>query len=153
LTNVTDIDAVVCETHVNARPETVFAFFVEPDKMVRWMGTTAELDPRPGGTYRVDLNPTARARGTYLEVKPFERVVFSFGWEGDAIPAPGASTVEVTLTPDSGGTRVRLVHRGITNRDAQAQHREGWDLYLSRLAIAAAGGDPGPEPNQGSSPQ
>ena len=153
MTNVTDIDAIVCETHVRAQPETVFAFLVEPEKMVRWMGATAELDARPGGTYSVDLNPMTRARGTYVEVTPFERVVFTFGWEGDAMPAPGQSTVEITLTPDGGGTHVRLVHRGLLSHDVQAQHREGWDLYLARLATAAAGGDPGPDPNQGSGTQ
>ncbi len=149
MTHVTEIDAVVCETHVDARPETVFAFFTQADKLVRWMGSSAELEPTPGGVYAVDLNARDRARGNYLEVVPFQRVVFSFGWEGDALPRPGASTVEVTLTPDGGGTHVRLVHRGLASREVADQHRAGWDLYLARLAIAATGGDAGPDPNGG----
>ena len=41
------------EVRIQTRPDTVFEFFVDPEKMRRWKGTEAELDPRPGGTYRV----------------------------------------------------------------------------------------------------
>jgi len=41
------------EVRIEARPETVFEFFVDPDETSRWKGSSAELDPRPGGTYRV----------------------------------------------------------------------------------------------------
>ena len=32
---------VVREVHVDARPETVFAFFTDPGKMTRWKGEPA----------------------------------------------------------------------------------------------------------------
>ena len=51
----------------------------------------------------------------------------------------------MTLTPDGDGTLVRLRHLDLPE-ESRATHSEGWDLYLARLAIAAAGGDPGPEP-------
>jgi uncharacterized protein YndB with AHSA1/START domain len=138
----------VCETRVAARPETVFAFFTQPDKMVRWQGVRVDLDPRPGGVYAVDMSAQARVRGTFLEVVPFSRIVFTWGWEGDEVNLPpGSSTVEVTLTPDGDGTHVRLVHRGLTTPVMRDQHRDGWQMYLGRLGIAALGGDPGPDPN------
>jgi uncharacterized protein YndB with AHSA1/START domain len=40
-------DAGELEVRIQARPETVFEFFVDPEKMRRWKGTEAELDPRP----------------------------------------------------------------------------------------------------------
>ena len=48
------------------------------------------------------------ARGEYVEVDPPSRVVFTWGWEDQetAVP-PGSSTVEITLTPDGEGTKVR----------------------------------------------
>jgi uncharacterized protein YndB with AHSA1/START domain len=144
---VREIDSVVSEVRIAAPPEAVFAYFVEPDKMVRWMGSWAEADPRPGGPYAVDINALARARGQYVEVVPYSRVVFTFGWEDDPAIAPGQTTVEITLTPDGAGTHVRLVHRGLLAAEARAQHREGWQHYLARLGVAAAGGDPGPDPN------
>jgi uncharacterized protein YndB with AHSA1/START domain len=144
---VSEINAVVCETHVAATPEHVFAFFVDPHKMVRWMGSRAQADARPGGAYAVDINAQARARGEFVEVVPHTRVVFTFGWEGDLTVPPGSSMVEVTLTPDGDGTHVRLVHRGLMTAEMREQHRHGWQLYLPRLSVAAAGGEAGPDPN------
>jgi predicted dithiol-disulfide oxidoreductase (DUF899 family)/uncharacterized protein YndB with AHSA1/START domain len=144
---VSEINAVVSERHIDASPETVFAFLVDPERMVRWMGTRAELDARPGGTLAIDVTGTARARGEFVEVVPPARVVFTFGWEGDPTVPPGSSTVEITLTPDAAGTSVRLVHRGITTAEMREQHSLGWNHYMARLAVVGAGGDPGPDPN------
>ncbi len=139
-------NAIEREIRIAARPEIVFAFFTDPQRMVRWKGLEATLDPRPGGIYRVDVTGTNVARGQYLEVVPNRRVVFTWGWEGEgqAIP-PGASTVEVSLIPDGDGTILRLTHRDLPV-EAQGAHAEGWEHYLPRLATAAAGGDPGPDP-------
>ena len=51
------------EVRIQAPPETVFEFFVDPEKMTRWKGTEAELDPRPGGRYRVGGIAGGRDRG------------------------------------------------------------------------------------------
>jgi uncharacterized protein YndB with AHSA1/START domain len=142
---VSEQGAVVRETEIEARPETVFGFLVEPDKMVRWMGRTADLDARPGGIFRVDINGEHVARGEYVEVVPHERVVFTWGWEGEGSVRPGESTVEVTLEPIAAGTRVRLVHRDLPSEASMASHGHGWDNYVPRLTVAAAGGDPGPD--------
>jgi Activator of Hsp90 ATPase homolog 1-like protein len=57
----------------------------------------------------------------------------------------GASTVEVDLLPDPEGTLVRLTHRNLPPA-AFTSHRAGWEHYLDRLAVCAAGGDAGPDP-------
>jgi uncharacterized protein YndB with AHSA1/START domain len=142
-----DQHVVAQEVRIAARPERVFAYFVDPAKQALWMGVSAELDPRPGGLYRVAVTPGDIARGEFVEVVPHSRVVFTFGWEGDGAPlAPGSSTVEVTLVPDGDGTIVRFVHRDLPNPEACALHGEGWTHYLARLVVAGAGGDPGPDP-------
>ncbi|HEV7665960.1 MAG TPA: SRPBCC domain-containing protein [Chloroflexota bacterium] len=145
--SISEINAVVSEVRIAAPPETVFAYFIDPAKMTRWMGSRVELEPKSGGTFAVDLNAEARGRGTFLEVVPPSRVVFTFGWEHDQAVPPGSSTVEVTLTPDGDGTHVRLVHRGLMTAETREQHQQGWQHYLDRLAIAAAGGDAGLDPN------
>jgi len=138
-------DAVEREIRIAARPETIFPFFIDPEKMVRWKGTRAELDPRPGGIYRVNVTGGDIALGEYVEIVPYSRVVFTWGWEADGSPVPpGSSTVEVTLTPDGDETVVRLRHLGLPVA-ARDLHAEGWEHYLARLAIAAQGGDPGPD--------
>jgi uncharacterized protein YndB with AHSA1/START domain len=141
-------EAIVREVRIDASPETVFDFFTDPAKMVRWKGVTATLDPRPGGVYRVQMNEQAVALGEYVEVDPPNRVVFTWGWAGDdALTPPGSSTVEVTFTPDGDGTLVRLVHTGLPSPESAEAHGHGWDQYMPRLAIAAAGGDAGADPN------
>ncbi len=133
---------------IEASPETVFEFFTDPAKMVRWKGRQATLDPRPGGVYRVEIGEHAVAIGEYVEVEPPTRVVFTWGWEGGfAGTPPGSSTVEITLTPDGDGTLVRLVHSGLPSSESAEAHAQGWDQYMARLAIAATGDDPGRDPH------
>jgi uncharacterized protein YndB with AHSA1/START domain len=140
--------AIERELRIDASPETVFEFFTDPEKIVRWKGRAATLDPRPGGVYRVELNAEAIVIGEFLEVDPPNRVVFTWGWDGDfAATPPGSSTVEITLTPEGDGTLVHLVHSGLPNADSVEQHAHGWDMYLGRLEIAVIGGDAGPDPN------
>jgi len=143
---VEERSAIRREIRVKARPETIFPLLTDPSRMIRWKGALAELDPRAGGIYRVQFNSRDIVRGTYVEVERPRRVVFTWGWEGSGAVPPGSSTVEITLTPDGDGTIVRLVHRDLPE-EARAKHVQGWDLYIPRLAIAAAGGDPGPDPN------
>lgn len=140
---------VTKEIVIGAPPDTVFPYFTDPDRMVRWMGTEAEMDARPGGAYRILVAGRYTAAGEFLAVEPPSRVVFTWGWEGEDIPvAPGASTVEVTLTPEDEGTRVVLVHRDLPE-DRRDAHEHGWAHYMPRLAIAASGGDAGPDTGPG----
>ena len=136
------------ETRIAAAPDIVFRYFVEPELYRRWKGNTAELDPRPGGLYRVVMPTGHIVRGEYVAVEPPRRVVFTWGWEGSADLPPGSSTVEVTLRPDGDGTIVRLRHDTLPT-EMREQHRGGWQRYLDRLAVAAPGGDPGPDASQG----
>jgi uncharacterized protein YndB with AHSA1/START domain len=139
-------EAVVREVYIAARPETIFPFFTDPEKMLRWKGIEATLDARAGGVYRVKVNERYIARGEYVAVEPYTRIVFTWGWEDEGNPVPpGSSTVEVTLTPESEGTRVRLTHRDLPAA-ARDEHAAGWEHYLARLAVATPGGDPGPDP-------
>jgi uncharacterized protein YndB with AHSA1/START domain len=130
--------------HIAATPERVFDHFIRPEAIVTWMGDYARLEPRPGGVFHVDINGVP-VRGRYLEVDPPRRLVISWGHAGSDVLPPEASTLEVTLSPDAGGTTVTVVHRDLPDAEA-AQHAIGWSHFLARLAVAAAGGDPGPDP-------
>ena len=136
---------LVREIVIDATPETIWPFLTEPDKHVQWLGTVAEMDPRPGGAYRVKVGDRHQSAGEYVEVVPLERVVFTFGWDEPGHPIPaGSTTVEITLHPEADKTRVRLVHRGLP-ADAVEDHGRGWAYYLDRLATVGAGGDAGPD--------
>jgi uncharacterized protein YndB with AHSA1/START domain len=134
------------ELRIAAAPETVFEYFVDPVKMVEWMGLEATLDPRPGGVCRVSLAGGASVAGEFVEIDRPRRIVFTWGWELALFSTPPQSTVvEVSLTPDGEETVVRLSHTRL-NPEAVAFHREGWRHYLARLALAASERDPGPDP-------
>ncbi|NNG02913.1 MAG: SRPBCC domain-containing protein [Inquilinus sp.] len=138
--------AVRREMFIEAAPATIFAFFTDPEKMARWMGVSHQLDPRPGGLFLVDVHHGNVARGEFKEVTPNSRVVFSWGWdgEGSTVP-PGSSQVAIDLTPRDSGTLLVLTHSGLPEKSV-APHTEGWNHYIGRLAIAAGGGDAGPDP-------
>jgi uncharacterized protein YndB with AHSA1/START domain len=135
-------EPIVREIHIDATPETVFGFFTEADKLTRWLASEATLDPRPGGVCH-QVHPgddqssgPYHMRGEFVEVSPPERVVFTWGFTNpDVGVPPGSSVVEVTLVPEGGGTRLRLVHRDLPAA-AIEDHAGGWTTMLDRLATA-----------------
>jgi uncharacterized protein YndB with AHSA1/START domain len=138
---VTEASANVVEqtVRISARPETVWRYWTDPQRMCDWWGASAELEPRAGGVYRVEMEGGPVMLGEYLELVPYERLVFSFGWEPtDGAPAiaPGASRVEVTLIDDAGDTILTLRHTGIPDAFAEL-HASGWSHVLPLLVTAA----------------
>jgi uncharacterized protein YndB with AHSA1/START domain len=146
----TEVTVVERTLSIAAPPERVWDYFVDPQKATRWMGVSADLDPRPGGIYRCEVLPGHVARGEYVELDPPHRLVFTWGWEpgeqGDHSVPSGSSTIEIELTSEGDGTTLHFVHRDLPNSEAAQSHGHGWDHYLPRLEIAAVGGDPGADP-------
>jgi uncharacterized protein YndB with AHSA1/START domain len=62
-------DVLAHELRIEARPETVFTFLTDPDKMTLWKGDSAQLDARPGGVYRVQIGQ-AVVVGEFVELDP-----------------------------------------------------------------------------------
>ena len=122
------------EQLISASPATVFSYLIDPSKFAQWMGVGAELDPRPGGRFRIDADGVHIALGEYREVDSPHRLVMTWGWLGDDSIPPGSTLVEITLTPEGAGTRLRLRHTGLPDESARQTHRAGWALYTTRLA-------------------
>lgn len=141
--SVVDVgEPIVREIHVRATPEIVFEFFTDAGKLTRWLATEATLDPRPGGVCHQEharedgSGGSYHMRGEFLEVNPPDRVVFTWGFtDPDVGVPPGSSVVDVTLTRDGGGTRLRLEHRDLPVA-AIDSHSGGWPGMLERLATA-----------------
>jgi uncharacterized protein YndB with AHSA1/START domain len=134
------------EQQIAAPPAAVFALLTDPEKILRWMGTEAQLEPEPGGLYLVNVTGARFARGAFREVVPVHRLAYSFGWEGSEEVPPGSSLVEIDLIeqPPS-GTLLRMTHTGLPTSEQCENHAKGWAHYMGRLAEAAAGRDPGPD--------
>ena len=62
-------EPVVVQREVAAPPATVFAFLTDPEKILRWVGTEATLEPRPGGLYlstsAANILPAANSPRSY----------------------------------------------------------------------------------------
>jgi uncharacterized protein YndB with AHSA1/START domain len=146
-----DVSLVVRrEMKIAAPPATVFAFLTDPDKILRWIGTEATMEPQPGGLYLLNVTGKDVARGRFTEVIPVHRLAYTFGWDGEEnmnVP-PGSSLIEIDLVEESDGTLLRMTHSGLPDEEARDSHAKGWAHYFGRLAVAAAGGDAGPDPHR-----
>jgi uncharacterized protein YndB with AHSA1/START domain len=116
--------------HFDAEPEFVYQYFIKPEALVRWMGDQAILDPRPGGRFRLVFGHRT-VEGQYVELDPPGRLVITWGRRGSVTFPPASSTLEVTLTPETGGTRVSIVHTGLPASEIPG-YALGWQHYLPR---------------------
>lgn len=92
----------------------IFAAYTDPEQIPRWWGPKGgsirveTMDVRPGGAWRfLQRNPDGREvafRGTYLEVEPVTRLVYTFEMEGQ----PGKVTATVELREAGGRTHATL---------------------------------------------
>jgi uncharacterized protein YndB with AHSA1/START domain len=147
---VIDGEAVIHELVLPAPVEQVFDMFTDARQLVRWIGISADLEPRPGGRFRFEVTPGQFCEGRYVIVERPSRLVFTWGWTSpDFGLPPGSSRVEVTLTPsgDAQRTWLRLVHTGLAG-DLGLLHDDGWSRFLARLTAAAAGDCPAAYPRE-----
>jgi uncharacterized protein YndB with AHSA1/START domain len=141
-------DSIVRETVVAAPVDRVWEVLTRAEYLPRWFGAEkAEIDLRPGGSLVMTWAEHGVGRCRVERVE--EPSLFSFHWsvETDTEPVPGEQTlVEFTLTPDDGGTRLRVVESGFTTLDRPAEkqewHRErnvdGWRQVLEAVEKGAA---------------
>src|ERR1700677_2586333 len=91
------------ETRIPAPPSAVFAFLTDPEKILGWMGTEAQLQPEPGGIYLLNVTGARFARGSLRGGVPVHRLAYSFGWDRREVVPPGSSLVEIDLLEEPEG--------------------------------------------------
>lgn len=128
---------------INAPPERVFEAFANPAIESQW-GCPAHCrqgpmrsDVRVGGTYRntmFDGDEEVTVFGTYLEVVPNQKLVFTSQWVGGTNPE---TVVTVELRAKDGGTELTLSQTGFGSESSSKGHQEGWDSCLDKLVALA----------------
>ena len=103
-------EPIVFERVIDASPDEAFDLFTQPERLRRWQAVSASVDLRVGGDYRLTIIPGNIATGTFTEVEPGKRIVYSWGWQDNEANPPGSSTIEVDIEPVGERTRVRLTH-------------------------------------------
>jgi uncharacterized protein YndB with AHSA1/START domain len=121
----------------DASPEKVFRAWTDPDLVARWLGPRdSEIridswDARTGGSYRYasvrDGEEVAAFYGSFHEIRPTERLVQTFTWEG----MPDGVSLDTMTFEDLGNGRTRVVGVSVV------------DSLESRDAIMASGMDVG----------
>jgi uncharacterized protein YndB with AHSA1/START domain len=121
----------------DASPEKVFRAWTDPDLVARWLGPrNSEIridswDARTGGSYRYasvrDGEEIAAFFGSFHEVRPSERLVQTFTWEG----MPDGVSLDTMTFEDLGNGRTRTVGVSVV------------DSLEARDAIMASGMDVG----------
>jgi uncharacterized protein YndB with AHSA1/START domain len=117
----------------DAPPEKVFKAWIDPDLIVQWIGPKGydvrldKWDARTGGSYRYasvqDGEEIAAFYGSFHEVRPNQRLVQTFTWEG----MPDGVSLETMTFEDLGDGRTRVVGLSVV------------DSFEGRDAIMASG--------------
>src|SRR5947209_6958328 len=149
-TNATNHRLVIRRELIAPR-ELVWSAWTDPIHIKEWLqlgeGMTTEsarADLRVGGRFRIQQRRSDgeffTAAGTYLEVKPPERVVCTFDWEID-----GAGTefgelegneTQLTVEFHAVGNRTELVltHENFVSAEKRDRHEGGWSAWIGKLA-------------------
>jgi uncharacterized protein YndB with AHSA1/START domain len=132
--------SLTLKRRLKAPPAKVFAAWIDPEKVKRWMGPgeikalSTECDARVGGRYRWRMQAPSGEEydvgGVYREVVPNQKLVFTWAWK--SMPER-ESLVTVLLQPDGDGTLLTLTHEQFLDEDARDRHRNGWDGALDKM--------------------
>jgi uncharacterized protein YndB with AHSA1/START domain len=139
--------AIEQEIWIDAPVDVVWRTVTEPQQVSRWFADEADLTAKPGqdGTLTFTDKATHQRVSAHITVQAVEPDrMFSYRWlhEAGTEPAEGNSVlVEFTLTPENGGTRLRVAETGLERmgwpreqQDTYARdHIEGWVTHLTRL--------------------
>jgi uncharacterized protein YndB with AHSA1/START domain len=115
---------------IHAPRENVFRFLTDTPRWAVWWGAGSTIDARPGGSLLIRYPGGTEVSGEVVEVKPPERLIFTYGFvKGEPI-APGGSRVTIRLEPHGLGTHLHLTHE-FPEEPARDQHVQGWRYQLA----------------------
>jgi uncharacterized protein YndB with AHSA1/START domain len=143
-------DAILVELFIDAPPARVFEAISDPAQVLQWWGqegmyrtTRWQGDLRVGGSWRSEgLGADGSAfhvSGEYLEVDTPRLLVYTWiaSWTGDL-----KTTVRWELTPQNGGTLLKVRHSGFAgNTHAAQDHSNGWQRVLGWMQAFVEKGD------------
>lgn len=126
-----------------AKPEKVYRAFIEPDAVASWLPpfgftcTVHELDARVGGKHKMSFRNFTTGDshsfgGSYLEVNPGERLVYTDTFDDPNLP--GEMRVTVTFKAVAVGTEMTVEQQGIPDAIPVAPCYLGWQQSLRKLA-------------------
>ena len=76
--------------------------------------------------------PVFYLSGTYREVRPPEKLVYTWRWEAE--PEYGETLVTVEFHDRGGSTEIVLTHELFPTEKARGEHERGWSGCCDKLA-------------------
>jgi uncharacterized protein YndB with AHSA1/START domain len=126
-----------------ASRERVFQAWTTPEEIKVWFGPetctvlAAQIDLRVNGEFCFDISSRERGnlrlRGTYREITPPSKLVYTWRWEGNPELALENSLVTVEFVELGGSTEIRLTHENLPSDEARESHRHGWSGSFDKL--------------------
>jgi uncharacterized protein YndB with AHSA1/START domain len=141
---IAPIELIVNRT-VNAPRERVFRAWTQAAELDRWFApdpastTKSSVDLRVGGAYRIDVTLADRtfgAFGVYREIRPPERLVFTWTGINCGVTIAEETLVTVEFFDAGDKTQITVTHQNFPNSQARDRHNEGWNACLNRLEAA-----------------
>ncbi len=119
---------------IHAPPERTFQAVSDPKMLVRWLADVAEVDPRPGGTYRLGWTGGPTHTGTLVAFRPGKEIAFAWSWPGISL----AGTVfRLLVEPKDDGTILHVEHEGFPKSeewtDLYGGAEWGWTYFAMNL--------------------
>ena len=130
----------VWETFRDVTPSELFDYWTKPDKLTRWWPDEAVVDPAPGGRYRYGFLASGHTlTGTFAEVRPAQRLAFSWRWEHE----PRLQQVVVDFEARDAATLLTVTQgpygEGETAKERQNQ-LDDWTHAFRKLKAAVRPG-------------
>lgn len=144
--STSDVPALRLERRFAAPRQRVFRAWTDAAELTGWFAPSDQhttkviaLDVRVGGRYRIEMHPPSGnvhiVVGTFREVRPPEKLVFTWAWEGKDM---GETLVTLEFRDRGGSTDLVLTHELFPTQELRDEHTKGWDGCLSRLAKLVA---------------
>ena len=123
-------------------PEKVWRAWTDPQAVAKWWGpgpgepvSTAELDVRVGGRFRIVFGgPDGKMHecaGTYKEVVPYRRLVFTWSWPNTT--PERISVVTIEFRGSENATELVFRHEALFDEKVRDDHKRGWSSSLDKL--------------------
>ena len=128
---------------IQAPREKVFDAWARPEKFQQWFQPKTDppscrflvQDIREGGRYRFQANAPDGVRydvfGTYHEVRPSEKLVFTWNWVSDL--DFGETLVSIEFRAYGNATEISLTHDFFPDLAILKRHESGWNGCLDRV--------------------
>jgi uncharacterized protein YndB with AHSA1/START domain len=136
----------------DAPRELVFKAWTDANQFKQWFGAAAceggslqsvKVDARVGGKYRIQVRSAAgeffTTVGIYREVKPPERLIFTWAFEKDGSGKefgevePPEMLVTLEFHARGKQTELILTHEKFASVESRDRHEEGWTRCLNEL--------------------